>query len=58
MGNLEEIVDSSEVINFRASLKEVTHVQDVPPYNELIEGEKQYGRFTSGSCCVVGNHKK
>lgn len=55
-GILEEITNSSEGISLRASPEEVTHAQEVTPGNDLSEGEKQHGLFTSGSCCVVGNH--
>lgn len=52
-GILKEIMDWLEGIHFKASLKEVTHAQEVLPGTDLSEGEKQYGLFTGGSYCVV-----
>ncbi|KAK4810497.1 hypothetical protein QYF61_004277 [Mycteria americana] len=56
-GILEEIMDWPEDRNFGASPEEVTHAQEVPPDNELSEGERQYGPFTNGSCHIVGNRR-
>lgn len=54
---LKKIMDSSEGINFRPSLKEATHAKEVPPYNGLSEDEKHYGLLTR-PCCIAGNHRK
>jgi len=36
--------------------QEVTHAEEAPPYNELLENEKQYALFTDRSCRLVGKH--
>ena len=36
----------------------MTRAQEVPPYNELSEGERHCVLFTDRSRHVIGNHRK
>ncbi|RMC18991.1 hypothetical protein DUI87_03590 [Hirundo rustica rustica] len=38
--------------------EEVTLAEEVPPYNELPETERQYALFTDSSCRIVGANRK
>lgn len=36
----------------------VTCAEEAPPYNELLDNEKQYALFTDGSCNIIGKHRR
>ncbi|RMC09970.1 hypothetical protein DUI87_12760 [Hirundo rustica rustica] len=61
-GILEIITNWPEGETFGLSSEEeeeqVTHAEEAPPYNELLETETQYALFTDGSCRVVGANWK
>lgn len=61
-GLLEIITNWPEGENFVLPSEEdeeqVTHAEDTPPYNQLLENEKQHALFTEGSCHIVGPNQK
>ncbi|RMC18957.1 hypothetical protein DUI87_03556 [Hirundo rustica rustica] len=59
-GILEIITNWPEGETFGLSSKEeeVIHAEEAPPYNKLLETERQYALFTDGSCQIVGANRK
>ncbi|RMC09918.1 hypothetical protein DUI87_12705 [Hirundo rustica rustica] len=61
-GILEIITNWPEGETFGLSSEEeeeqVTRAEEAPPYNELLETERQYALFTDGSCRIVGANQK
>ncbi|RMC01812.1 hypothetical protein DUI87_21620 [Hirundo rustica rustica] len=58
-GILEIITNWPEGETFGlSSEEEVTRAEEAPPYNELLETERQYALLTDGSCRIVGTNWK
>jgi len=54
----EQTTDWPEGTDFGASLQDVTHAEEAPPYNELAEDERVHVLLTDGSCHIVQNNRK